>query len=459
MNKIEIPRNYKVWYIAESRKQPQSEAFKEWKRRGQEICYEVAYTEGFEDAAEAAYRHLSPSPKPEMPWLKDLIEMAEDGDKLNRSNGVHQEFLQENRETLSAARAYLAAQKSPQPEPSVPLEKVINAQYTAPSEPARESGVSVAVEQLKDFWDKGYVRGCEEAEAKFYRRNLPLSAVNFNEYLQLKGIVPSSQPEPSEERKGVVLVNTDKGYVEASDSLKSSIEKIESALRGSSSSPSVKPEREELDSDWEAKEIRRRIDEQRAESSSNLEMEGNWISVKERPEEYRQVLLWFEGLKTIAIGYLINGSWADENKNLLWCEPDYWAAMPTPPSQLYPSPASPAVQQDDGEVSEEMAQWITQRAFTSFSHGQPFTQCVGALNDLYRKMQEEITDVSDCLGSEILGYKAVVKDQNKQLSALRQEKETADSYNASLIEQLKGQLRAAYRIIGNYTPIKPTNNE
>lgn len=113
-----IPQDFKIWYIAESRKQPQSETFKEWKRRGQESCYEVAYTEGFQDAAEAAYRRLSLSSKPAIPWLKDLIEMAEDGDKLNRSNGVHQEFLQENRETLSAAKSYLRLLESiPSSEP------------------------------------------------------------------------------------------------------------------------------------------------------------------------------------------------------------------------------------------------------------------------------------------------------------------------------------------------------
>lgn len=54
----DIPQDFKIWYIAESRKQPQSETFKEWKRRGQQLCYEVAHTEGYQEAAEAAYRHL-----------------------------------------------------------------------------------------------------------------------------------------------------------------------------------------------------------------------------------------------------------------------------------------------------------------------------------------------------------------------------------------------------------------
>lgn len=82
------------------------------------------YIAGYQNGAKAEHSRLisllrarGSQPKV-LPWLKDLIEMAEDGDKLNRSNGVDQEFLQENRETLSAARAYLTAQKSTQPEPA-----------------------------------------------------------------------------------------------------------------------------------------------------------------------------------------------------------------------------------------------------------------------------------------------------------------------------------------------------
>lgn len=56
-----IPEEFKIWYLAESRKPIISKAYEEWKRRGQQLCYEVAYTEGYEDASEAVFRHLSPT--------------------------------------------------------------------------------------------------------------------------------------------------------------------------------------------------------------------------------------------------------------------------------------------------------------------------------------------------------------------------------------------------------------
>jgi len=46
-------------------------------------------------------------PAIEIWWFKDLIAMAQDGDKLNRRNAVHEEFLRENKEVLSAAKSYL----------------------------------------------------------------------------------------------------------------------------------------------------------------------------------------------------------------------------------------------------------------------------------------------------------------------------------------------------------------
>jgi hypothetical protein len=59
---IEIPKEFKIWFIGQSHKELISQAYKEWTRRGQRLCYEVAYTEGYQDASEAAYRHLHPSP-------------------------------------------------------------------------------------------------------------------------------------------------------------------------------------------------------------------------------------------------------------------------------------------------------------------------------------------------------------------------------------------------------------
>lgn len=61
-----------------------------------------------------------PAPQVEekgIPWLKDLIAMAEDGDRLNRYNGVHQEFLAENQDVLRAAKAFLQS-RTPSPLPT-----------------------------------------------------------------------------------------------------------------------------------------------------------------------------------------------------------------------------------------------------------------------------------------------------------------------------------------------------
>lgn len=199
----DIPQDFKRWYIAESKEQPNSEAFKEWTRRGQKLCYEVAYTEGFEEGAEAAYRHLSPSSKPEIwlrwvkaserlpedwrrnivarnnancsvysmpdasgawtPWQKENVEWLEEFESIPSSEAAkdlvefdkyitatRDEFVRKfwdmypNAEKRVVAedllicfdqmreRLHQYSQPSPQPEPSVPLEKVINAQYTAP---------------------------------------------------------------------------------------------------------------------------------------------------------------------------------------------------------------------------------------------------------------------------------------------------------------------------------------
>lgn len=54
-----IPEELRIWYIGQSHKELTSNAYKEWIRRGQKLCYEVAYSEGYEDASEAVYRKLT----------------------------------------------------------------------------------------------------------------------------------------------------------------------------------------------------------------------------------------------------------------------------------------------------------------------------------------------------------------------------------------------------------------
>lgn len=81
---------------------------KEWEKSKSRM----EFIEGAKNGALAMYRHLTPKKEPVLPWLKDLIEMAEDGDKLHRSNAVHQEFLQENRDTLREAKSFLRSQSA-----------------------------------------------------------------------------------------------------------------------------------------------------------------------------------------------------------------------------------------------------------------------------------------------------------------------------------------------------------
>lgn len=47
--------------------------------------------------------------------IEDLISLAEDGYKLHLSNGCHQEFLKEDREILSKAKAALLKQSGGKP--------------------------------------------------------------------------------------------------------------------------------------------------------------------------------------------------------------------------------------------------------------------------------------------------------------------------------------------------------
>lgn len=65
----EVPEEIKIWFIRLSRKKLTSNAFKEWERRGQQLCYEVAYSEGYEDASEAMYQKLA-ADKPMLRWVK-----------------------------------------------------------------------------------------------------------------------------------------------------------------------------------------------------------------------------------------------------------------------------------------------------------------------------------------------------------------------------------------------------
>jgi hypothetical protein len=48
--------------------------------------------------------------------------------------------------------------------------------------------VVLTIEELKEIWDKGYVRGCEEAEAKFHSYDGHLATKSFAQFIESKGL-------------------------------------------------------------------------------------------------------------------------------------------------------------------------------------------------------------------------------------------------------------------------------
>lgn len=89
------------------------------------------------------------------------------------------------------------------------------------------------------------------------------------------------------------------------------------------------------DAQREVERLKKQIAAKECDPEPSEQSQGDvlpWKSANERPKEYTQVLLWFAGLKSMATGYLINGSWVDEYKKPFWGMPDYWAKMPAPPS-------------------------------------------------------------------------------------------------------------------------------
>jgi len=55
----EIPTDIKVWFIKQSHAHLTHPTYKEWERRGQKLCYEVAYADGYQEASEAMYHRMA----------------------------------------------------------------------------------------------------------------------------------------------------------------------------------------------------------------------------------------------------------------------------------------------------------------------------------------------------------------------------------------------------------------
>lgn len=54
-----IPEEIKIWFIKQSHAPLTHRTYKEWARRGQELCYEVAYADGYQEASEAMYHRMA----------------------------------------------------------------------------------------------------------------------------------------------------------------------------------------------------------------------------------------------------------------------------------------------------------------------------------------------------------------------------------------------------------------
>lgn len=54
-----IPEETKIWFIKQSHAPLTHRTYKEWARRGQELCYEVAYADGYQEASEAMYHRMA----------------------------------------------------------------------------------------------------------------------------------------------------------------------------------------------------------------------------------------------------------------------------------------------------------------------------------------------------------------------------------------------------------------
>jgi len=48
--------------------------------------------------------------------------------------------------------------------------------------------IVITLEELREVWDNGYVRGCEEYEKKYNDVDFNIGAKTFSDYLQSKGI-------------------------------------------------------------------------------------------------------------------------------------------------------------------------------------------------------------------------------------------------------------------------------
>lgn len=68
-----IPEEIKIWFIKQSHAPLTHRTYKEWARRGQELCYEVAYADGYQEASEAMYHRMAE----EAQSLRKSLELAE----------------------------------------------------------------------------------------------------------------------------------------------------------------------------------------------------------------------------------------------------------------------------------------------------------------------------------------------------------------------------------------------
>lgn len=167
------------------------------------------------------------------------------------------------------------------------------------------------------------------------------------------------------------------------------------------------------DRDWEAKEIRRRIDEQKSENSTSALIERAFVvgyfNRPDPPADY---------VKDVASGHL----------------KEAWERCK---SGLRLSPTPPAGAEGEGEMPEEILEWIKENEPTHVQEDGTWNAGVTAL---WRKMQKELTIQKQKQASLVEEIKWFRNADNKDLSA-------AQARITALEAELAGAIQSGRNIV------------
>lgn len=285
------------------------------------------------------------------------------------------------------------------------------------SEPAKEPQPGMSA---KDF-----ITWCADETKFLAQRDKDFFYMGAGRLFEVLAKMPSPQPEPSEEKEDSLhksewnslterqkndfinnslgrtadgnksmFIHTDKGTVEASDDLNESIGKIETALNTHPSPPSV---------DKFAGYIS--DDDKKSAAAEKFRQSQEKFPPSLKPEREDKPVMVKKAECTCIYGP------TDANPNCTY--PNCFK----PEQDSQPSPTSPAVQQEDGEVPEEIAKWIES------IHDGRWGFRPGAVA-MYLKTQQEIAQINE-YRKEGKRYSEMLEDKltglDKECSALRQE--------------------------------------